>query len=280
MTELLAGSFGLPAVSCTDLATGRTTVTVYFQAKPDWSLATRAGLSAGLDRISRCGLDVGARKVELRKVRPEDWAKSWKRHFRPIEIGPKLLIRPSWSRHRARRGQAVVVLDPGLSFGTGQHPTTGFCLKQLAGRRRAGAAQSFLDIGTGSGVLAIAAAKLGYAPIEAFDFDPEAVRTARAHAQRNHVLARIRFRQQDLTKLPCQNDKQYSVICANLVANLLVEEQKRILARLAKGGLLVLAGILKTEFRRVEKAYEHEGLALLAARTEAEWRSGIFLKDF
>ena len=92
----------------------------------------------------------------------------------------------------------MVVLDPGLSFGTGQHPTTGFCLEQLAAWRSAGIPQSCLDLGTGSGILAIAAAKLGYAPVKALDVDPDAVRTACANARRNRVSARIRFQQQDV----------------------------------------------------------------------------------
>ena len=120
-------------------------------------------------------------------IRHEDWAESWKRHFKPIEIGRRLLIKPSWSRRRPKPHQQVVVLDPGLSFGTGQHPTTAFCLAEVARLVKNAPARSFLDIGTGSGILAIAAARLNYQPIWAFDFDPEAVRMARANAQTNQV---------------------------------------------------------------------------------------------
>jgi ribosomal protein L11 methyltransferase len=188
-----------------------------------------------------------------------------------------LLIKPSWSRRRPRKGQSVVVLDPGLSFGTGQHPTTGFCLRQLAARRKPAARQSFLDIGTGSGILAIAAAKLGYEPVEAFDFDAEAVRIARENAAKNQVSAGIRLRRQDVTKLPLRSAGKYSVICANLIANLLLSERGRLLARLPEDGVLVLAGILKTEFRQVQRAFESAGLRLVASRTEHEWRSGAFI---
>ena len=146
----------------------------------------------------------------------------------------------------------MVVLDPGLSFGTGQHPTTAFCLRQLVARRRPGEAQSCLDIGTGSGILAIAAAKLGYAPVDAFDFDPEAVRIARANARRNGVAARIRFSRQDLTKLPRRSARKYSLVCANLISSLLLAERERILARLQPDGVLVVAGILKEEFAQVQ----------------------------
>jgi ribosomal protein L11 methyltransferase len=135
--------------------------------------------------------------------------------------------------------------------------------------------RSFLDIGTGSGILAIAAAKLGYGPVEALDFDSEAVRIARANARKNGVAGKIRFLRQDVTRLPGRSSRRYSVICANLMANLLVAERDRILARLQPDGALVLAGILGTEFARVQEAYEAAGLRLVRGRTEKEWRSGV-----
>src|SRR5262249_31938257 len=158
---------------------------------------------------------------ELEKVRQEDWAESWKRHFKPIEIGSTLLIRPGWSKRLARKGQATMILDPGLSFGTGQHPTTAFCLEQLVARRVRGQSQSLLDLGTGSGILAIAAAKLGYRPITAIDCDAEAARIARANARRNRVSHRVHFLQKDVAKLPGRPAEKYSMVCANLIAPIL-----------------------------------------------------------
>jgi ribosomal protein L11 methyltransferase len=171
----------------------------------------------------------------------------------------------------------AVVLDPGLSFGTGHHPTTAFCLRQVLRLRRPSAAQSVLDIGTGSGILALAAAKLGYGPVDGFDYDPEAVRVARGNAQSNGVRARIRFRRADVKHLPRNPRRRYSVVCANLMANLLVEARPRIVAALEPGGCLLLAGILDTEFAQVRTAYEASGLELVASRAENEWRSGAFV---
>ena len=274
--ELLESAFSRTACSYTDIPTRRTTVASYFDSKPDWSAAKRAEIAAGIGRIRRCGLGGGAGKVSLTRVRRENWAESWKRHFKPLEIGPALLIKPGWSRRRARKGQAVVVLDPGLSFGTGQHPTTAFCLEQLVAKRSPGKTQSCLDIGAGSGILAIAADKLGYAPIHGFDNDPEAVGIARANARRNRASGNLHFFQQDLTRLPCRPLRKYSLVCANLISNLLVESLKRILPRLEPGGTLVMAGILKEEFPRVRKACQAAGLRMVASRTEKEWRSGSF----
>ena len=168
------------------------------------------------------------------------------------------------------------MLDPGLSFGTGQHPTTAFCLRELVRHRKIGARRSFLDIGTGSGILAIAAAKLGYSPVHAFDFDPEAVRVARANARANGVHKKLRIAREDVTKLPIHPARQYDLICANLISTLLIAERRRIVAQLHRGGTLVLAGILKSEFSQVQKVFAELGLKLAARKIENEWCSGSF----
>src|SRR5208282_5720001 len=167
-------------------------------------------------------------------------------------------------------------LDPGLSFGTGHHATTSFCLHELVRRRRAGEGQSFLDIGTGSGILAIAAAKLGYSPVHAFDFDPEAVRVARANARANAVHKNLRISRGDVAKLPIRAVRQYDLICANLIAPLLIAARRRIVNRLRRDGTLVLAGILKSEFSQVQKIFSKLGLKLAATQAGNEWRSGSF----
>jgi ribosomal protein L11 methyltransferase len=276
--EALSCAVGQAVASYTDLETGRAYVTAYLDKPPAQSSGWRRELRIRLREIKACGLKVGRGTVTVAKVRRQDWAESWKRHFRPLRIGSALVVRPSWSRLKPGKGQHVVVLDPGLSFGTGQHPTTAFCLQQLVKRRRAGKPQSFLDIGTGSGILAIAALKLGYNPVEAFDFDPEAVRVARANARQNGVADRIRITRQDLTKLPVGATRRHAVVCANLLSNLLLAERKRILARLAPAGVLVVAGILKQEFSAVQAAYEAAGLRLAASRGQREWRSGAFVR--
>src|SRR2546425_4056508 len=216
VTEMLGRIFEIPASSYTDIKTTETTVSVYLDEKPN--LAARAQVGVALERIKSFGLNIAPARLRLTRVLRQDWAESWKRYFRPLEIGSALLIKPSWSKRRPRKGQAIIILDPGLSFGTGQHPTTSFCLEQLAAHRNDGAAQSVLDLGTGSGILAIAAAKLGYQPVHAIDLDAEAIRIARANARRNRSSRRIRFLEQDLTKVPRQASENYSVICANLIS--------------------------------------------------------------
>jgi ribosomal protein L11 methyltransferase len=250
--------------------------TVYSSQKRERVLAKREALDAGLKFLSGCDLNLGPAKVAIRKVRREDWSTSWRKFFKTLKFGSALLIRPTWSQSRAQPGQAVVTLDPGLSFGTGQHPTTGFCLKQLVQLRKSGQAQSFLDIGTGSGILAIAAVKLGYAPVIALDNDPVAVRVAKANARKNRVHHKLVIKRQDLTNLPLESPVDYDLIGANLIMDLLVSGRQRILNRLSMEGTLVLSGILTRQFAEVQRVYERGGLRMQVFQTEGEWTSGAF----
>ena len=171
----------------------------------------------------------------------------------------------------------MVVLDPGLSFGTGHHATTEFCLKELAACRRARTRQSLLDIGTGSGILAIAAAKLGYSPVEAFDYDPEAILVSIQNAKRNHVENRVRPRREDLTRLPVKSRRKWDVICANLTADLLGSEARKIRARLNAGGQLIVAGLLESEFEKFCKKISIFRLTLEKSGLKEKWQSGRFV---
>jgi ribosomal protein L11 methyltransferase len=275
VAELLAALFAIPPTVYTDEETKATWVSIYCRKIP--GTRKRAALKTGLQTIRRSGLEVAPGRISVRQVAREDWTQSWKRHFKPVSIGSQLLVTPGWVRHRRRKNQAVVVLDPGLSFGTGNHPTTRFCLRALVAGRKVGHAQSFWDVGTGSGILAIAAAKLGYGPVEAIDLDPVAVRTARENARRNGVQRRVRVARRDLERLPREGRERYDLICANLVANVLLAQRERILNRLRPGGKLVLAGILKSEFGRVRREYARAGLKLVQDTTDGEWRSAAFV---
>lgn len=211
-----------------------------------------------------------------RKVKAQDWVESWKRHFKVLIVGERLLVRPTWSRRRPRAGQVEVALDPGLSFGTGQHPTTRFCLEEIVARVEAGGPVSVIDVGTGSGILAIAAAKLGCGPVTAFDFDPVAVKAARGNARLNGVSRRLHLRRADLANPPQEWIGRYSVVCANLTKDLLLTHLRRLLRWLEPNGRLVVAGVLGTQFPAVETACCAAGLHLVRTRAEGEWQSGAF----
>ena len=276
VAELMGSVLGEAASSHFNVETQVSVVSIFGPQKLILAPEVRDRLSSGLKRMGRCGLKLGPGKIRFAKVRREDWAESWKRHFKAIEVGKALLIKPSWIRRRPRKNQAVVVLDPGLSFGTGQHATTSFCLRQIVRGHSGNTPPSCLDIGTGSGILALAAEKLGYQPVHAFDFDPAAVRVARANARLNRVGPALKLYQADATRLPLRPAQTYDLVCANLISTLLIAKRRRIVAQLKRGGRLVLAGILKSEFATVQTAFEDLGLELAAAKSEKEWRSGSF----
>lgn len=278
VADLLERLFNLSSWSYTDEETQVTHVTVYGLKRTDWFPRGRAKIATGLHRIRECGVPAVPGRITAKQVYREDWAESWKRHFHPLEIGPELLIKPTWSKRKPRPGQAVVLLDPGLSFGTGHHATTSFCLRELVAARKPGQPQALLDIGTGSGILAIAAAKLGYAPVHAFDFDPEAIRTARANADLNGVAHLIRLQRRDLTRLPRQSATRYDLVCANLLADILVAEHRRIINRAQPHGRLLLAGILQRQFTSVAGAFQASGWRQLRAKVDQEWQSGTFVR--
>jgi len=276
--ETLFRLFDSAAVTWHDLESGESTVSVYVELAQKKVISGRRELRADLKRFSEFGLKTGSLKISARQVKPEDWAESWKRHFKPIEIGTHLLIKPSWSNRKPKRGAKVVVLDPGLSFGTGQHPTTSFCLEQLAAARNTDQQQTLLDIGTGTGVLAIAAEKLGYTPVQAFDFDPVAVRIAKENSELNHC-SQIEYWEQDLLALPVRTKDKFDIICANLMYDVLISGQKHIINRLHKNGNLILAGILTTQFPKVTDSYCKSGMSLVSSRREGEWTSGRWKFD-
>jgi len=271
VSEAFARVFGQPASVYADAKLGTSVASIYLSRV---TVQQRAELRRALTTIQNAGLNLGSGRISVCRIPRENWAESWKRHFKPLEISSRLLVTPSWSKRRPKRDQAVVVLDPGLSFGTGHHPTTAFCLEQIAARRRAGSQQSLLDIGCGSGILSIAASKLGYTRVVAFDFDPDAVRVATDNAKANGV--NISLSREDLTRLPTRARHKFTIVCANLMYDLLIQERCRVANRLAPGGILLLAGILKEQFEQVGAAYRALGFHLVTHRAAKEWRSGAF----
>jgi len=271
VVEALEQIFGQRASVYSDIEKQTTRASIFV---PKVNRTQRLQLRKALKAIRQAGLEIGSGPISVRRIPRENWAESWKRHFKPLEVSSKLLVIPSWSERKPRPGQAVVILDPGLSFGTGHHPTTGFCLEQIAALYKPHQIQSFLDVGCGSGILSIAAKKLGYSPVVAFDFDGDAVRVARENATVNSV--RFSISQKDLARLPLRSTRLFSVVAANLIYDLLIQERSRIMNRVAPDGVLVLAGILRTQFATVRRAFEGAGMVLAAQRAAGEWRSGTF----
>jgi ribosomal protein L11 methyltransferase len=197
----------------------------------------------------------GPWQTEIRPIPREDWAESWKRFFHAEKVSPRVWICPSWEQCAALPDDVVVQIDPGMSFGTGQHATTRGCIVLLDRLARPGRPLSMIDAGCGSGILAIAAAKLGYARITAFDNDPDAVVIARDNAAINHVADCIDTHVAELGATPQWGPAD--VIVANILAPVLIEYATTLVAALAPApsARLILSGILQTQAAEVIAAF-------------------------
>ncbi len=207
--------------------------------------------------------------LRTRWLREEDWAEAWKAFFPVLHVSRRLVVCPAWLSYRARRGEAVIRLDPGMAFGTGQHPTTLMCLRALEETVRPGAA--VLDLGTGSGVLALAAARFGAADVLALDNDPLAVRAARENVGLNGLEAFVRVEEGTLQA----GTGPFDVIVANISAATIVELAAAMTASLKAGGVLIAAGFSETRLEEVAAALREAGLVVERTLSEGEWRTVV-----
>ena len=208
-------------------------------------------------------------EVTTRLVDEADWAEEWKRHFPVLRVGQRLVIRPTWRRHRAAGDEVVLALDPGMAFGTGLHPTTRLCLAALEGLADRGAldGRRLLDVGCGSGILGIAGVRLGAASALGVDTDPIAIEATTANARRNRIGRRIRARQGTLPS----GERPFDVVVANLIATLLVRLASDLRAELAPGGTLLASGIFADRETEVRGAFEAAGLRATGRLEEGDW---------
>jgi len=205
-------------------------------------------------------------KLEEEVLEEEDWALAWRAHFTPLHIG-RLVIKPSWHDFAPEPGETVLELDPGQAFGTGHHPTTRMCLLLLQKYLRPG--MEVLDLGTGSGILALAAARLGAASVLALDTDPLAVKAARENVRKNGLTGAIKVRKGTLAP----RWGSFDLIAANLTARPILELLPALSSSLKTGGVLITGGIIADREDEVEKGLPAAGLKLQEKAAEGEWRT-------
>ena len=202
----------------------------------------------------------------FRPIAEADWAEAWKKQLKVLHIGQRTVIRPSWLDYTSAPGEIVIQLDPGMAFGTGLHPTTQMCLVALEELIRPEA--QVLDLGTGSGILAISAAKLGAGCVLAVDNDPVAVKTARGNVKTNKVSETISVTSGSLADAP----ESYDLVVVNILAKVIVEMTQQGLAeRVQPGGTLIAAGIIADQKPEVVAALQRKGLTLVKQHQMEDW---------
>jgi ribosomal protein L11 methyltransferase len=220
------------------------------------------------------GLNPGPVRLTHRRVGARRWTTAWRRYVRPVRVG-RLYVRPSWERSPAPAGCVVVEIDPGMAFGTGLHPSTRLCLRAIVrvmASATGGAAPTVYDVGTGSGILAIAAARLGAGRVWAVDNDPVAVAVARENVRRNGVARRVRVaRGEGLEGAPGRAD----LIAANIVADVITPMLPAARRRLAPRGVCVASGIVAGRLRDVLRAARAAGFRHQRTLAEGPWRAAV-----
>ena len=222
-------------------------------------------LEGGQALPALCGFDLGSLTPSFQQVAEKDWSEYWKQFYKPFRMGERLVVKPSWETYEAQPDDLVMELDPGMAFGTGTHETTALCVEMI---EQYAAGGSFLDIGAGSGILSIAAAKLGVAPVTAVDIDPMAVEVARENVRRNGLSDTISVIQGDLTQ---GLDKVYDMAAANILADVILLLLPSLHLVLKPGGVFLCSGIIKDREQDVLEGLKEHGYTVLETRQKKDW---------
>lgn len=212
------------------------------------------------------GFDMGSLRLEQKSVHEQDWAENWKKYYKPFRAGERLVIKPSWEPYAAKDGDLVLELDPGMAFGTGTHETTFMCMEQLEKYVKPGCRA--IDVGCGSGILALAAAKLGARDVLAIDLDELAVKVAAENTQKNGLADVVRVKHGDLLE---NSEEKADVIVANIIADVICYLCGPAKKHLLPGGVFICSGIIREREDDVQRALKAAGYTVCNRLAKGEW---------
>ncbi|GIP20551.1 50S ribosomal protein L11 methyltransferase [Paenibacillus sp. J22TS3] len=229
-----------------------------------------------IEELRDFGIDPGVIKFEIRDVHEDDWANNWKQYFKPLRVSDRLTIKPTWEDYEPQTPEErIIELDPGMAFGTGTHPTTALCLRTLEGVIEEG--DEVIDVGTGSGILAIGAVKLGARHVLAIDLDPVAVTSARENTQLNGLSDEITVHESDLLSVLKEGTTGLGVqlpvrvVVANILAEIILLFIDDVYQALEPGGYYIASGIYKNKEQIVEEALIKAGFEITEKAREEDW---------
>jgi len=256
-----------------DIPEGQAVLKGYFADAEDPE-AILQSLREAVETLPQYGISLGDIRWELAEVDEEDWAHAWKQYYKPVHLSPNLTVKPTWEPYERRHDKEIVIeMDPGMAFGTGTHATTALCLRALEKVVRRG--DRVVDIGTGSGILAVAAAKLGASGVLAVDLDPVAVSSARENVRLNGLEDRVTVMESDLLGAVKQQGEAarsaFDVAVANILAEIIVRFVDDVREALKPGGLYVVSGVIVQKERMVRDALEQAGFDVESVDEEEGW---------
>ena len=201
--------------------------------------------------LKEFGIDIGEGSVSLGQVKEEDWANEWKKYYKPTKVGQKIVVKPTWEEYEEQEGDLIIELDPGMAFGTGTHETTSMCIREL--EKYVDETKRVFDIGCGSGILAIAAAKLGAKEVVAGDLDEVAVKVSKENCEENNVSDKVIVKHGSLFEVV---EGKADVIVANIIADIIKILAKDVSKFLTEDGVFISSGIILAKIDEVVEALE------------------------
>ena len=246
-------------------------VLVHAWFEPDEKFADRMGaLKARMAELKAAdlGIDMGSLEIGTVNVHDEDWSEVWKKFYKPFRAGKRLVVKPTWELYDAKENDLVMEIDPGMAFGSGTHETTGMCLELLEEVMLGQPVDTVIDVGTGSGILAIGAAMLGAKDVLAIDIDPTAVKVAKENVEHNNLQNVIRAVEGNLLE---STDGACQVCVANIIADVICMFAKPLIPHIVEGGLFICSGIIKEREQDVVNALAEANYTILEIRRKGEW---------
>ncbi|WP_427339530.1 50S ribosomal protein L11 methyltransferase [Caloranaerobacter sp. DY30410] len=223
-------------------------------------------IKQNVEKIPQYNLDKGLGEVTTSEVYEKDWANSWKKYYKPKKIGEKIVVKPSWESYDKKPEDIVIELDPGMAFGTGTHETTIMCIRQL--EKYVHQHDIVFDIGCGTGILSIAAAKLGAISTIGIDLDEVSVKVAKENVRKNGVANTVQIRKGNLLDVV---DGKANVIVANIIAEVIVKLAEVVPKFLLEDGVFIASGIILDKIKDVEAALDKNGLEVIDEMKMGEW---------
>ncbi|MBY7739555.1 50S ribosomal protein L11 methyltransferase [Paenibacillus polymyxa] len=265
-----------------DIPEGQAIIKGYFAEEVDMD-SVRAQIEPRVEQLRTFDIDPGEVQYELKTVNEDDWANAWKQYFKPLRVSDRLTIKPTWEEYEpASEDEKIIELDPGMAFGTGTHPTTSLCLRTLESVIQGG--EEVIDVGTGSGILAIGAVKLGAKHVLALDLDPVAVSSARENTRLNQLEERITIKESDLLSVLNASDPTLGIqlpvklVVANILAEIILLFIDDVYNALQPGGIYIASGIWKNKEEAVETALKATGFEITEINRDEDWLAFVARK--